>query len=204
MPQINLPDALRYFFSPFVVGLYYCIFDPDTAKQLLKDFGAIPTIAGLVAGITFYYVYRYCIYNDLIMTLYDACRKENFRIFIKRRYNITGNPISSTKIANRIVRELSDFENYSKLMEKRGRPMRVGGIHMLYQAFFCSLVFAILSWIRGEQKLIVIFSGLALVQLYTALRMDTDYENEELILGKTMLRELDQAAAPVGVKPPEP
>jgi len=65
MPQLSLPEALRYFFSPFVIGFYFCLYDPATAKVLIKDFGFIPAIASLVAGITIYYVYRYCIYDEL-------------------------------------------------------------------------------------------------------------------------------------------
>ena len=60
MPKVNLPEALRYFFTPFVIGFYYCIFDPACAKELVKQFGAIPAVAFLVAGIPFYYFLSLC------------------------------------------------------------------------------------------------------------------------------------------------
>ena len=75
MPNINLPDYLKYFFTPFVVAAYYCMFNPINAAMLLKDFGTIPAIASLFAGVSVYYIYRYLIYNDLIMPVYDLLRK---------------------------------------------------------------------------------------------------------------------------------
>jgi hypothetical protein len=92
MPQLTLPETLRYFFSPFVVAFYFCLFSPEMAKSLSKDFGLVPIIAALVAGVTIYYIYRYCFYNDLILSLYDKWRErrgtDNHRLFIMKRYSV--------------------------------------------------------------------------------------------------------------------
>ena len=79
MPQLSLPDALRYFFSPFAIYFYYLLYDPAAAKELAKDIGVLGSIAALVTGTAIYYLYRYLIYDDFILSLYDAIRHETQR-----------------------------------------------------------------------------------------------------------------------------
>ena len=83
-------------------------------------------------------------------------------------------------------------------MNKRERPMRAGAVHLLYQALIWSVVFALLSLYWGDCTRTAIFVFFAAAQLYTAVRMDNDYDSEELILVKSMLPELDTAAKSVG------
>jgi|ERR1019366_5785758 hypothetical protein len=204
IPQLTLPEALRYFFSPFVIVFYFCLLSPETVKSLAKDFGLIPTIAAVVAGVTIYYVYRYCLYNDLILPLYDRWRErrgiDNHRLFIMKRYNIPRNSISSTRTANRILHELSDNEEYSNAMAKRQRPMRASGVHLLYQSGIFAFIFSVLAATYHERwvaAVLLVFCGL---QLFTAARIDFEYENEELILIRTMLKLLDEAAAKLNLR----
>jgi hypothetical protein len=202
MPQISLPEAQRYFFSPFIIAFCFCVYDPSSAKTLLKDFGIIPAVAALVAGVTIYYFYRFCIYNDLIMSFYDCLRRnENHRLFIMRRYNIPLKFIYSTRKANRILHELSDDDTYSSAMAKRQRPMRAGGVHLLYQSAICAFAFGAFSIIKSEWPLATVFFLMAFVQIYTAARMDFEYEEEELLLVQSMQPQLDKAAAKLKLAP---
>lgn len=206
MPTLSLPDYLKYFFAPVIVGFYYCIFDPTNAASLVKEFGLIPAIAFLFAGISIYYVYRYLIYNDLIMPIYDFIRNSTHRNYIKQRYGLPGGAryfdfVKSTRSANRIINELSDCADYSKTMETRGRPVRAAAVHSLYQAYFCSLAFMIISLLYNKYYLSLLFFVLGSLQLFTAVRLDFDYEDEELIVIKQFQSELDKAAARLGFSP---
>jgi len=205
MPQLTLPDALRYFFSPFVIVFYFCLFSPETVKSLAKDFGLIPTIAALVAGVTIYYVYRYCLYDYLILSLYDKWRErrgtDNHRLFILKRYGIPPYFISSTRTANRVLHELSDNEACSNPMAKRQRPIRASGVHLLYQSGIFALIFSVLAAANYEWRLTAVFLAFCGFQLFAAVRMDFEYEDEEAILIRSMLNLLDEAATKLNLKP---
>jgi hypothetical protein len=155
-------------------------------------------IAALVAGVTIYYIYRYCLYNDLILSLYDKWREwrgvDNHRLFVMKRYKVPQNFICSTRTANRILHELSDNEAYSKAMEKRGRPIRASGVHLLYQSGILALIFSGLAATNHEWRIVAIFLVFCGAQLYTAARMDFEFEDEELVLIRSMLGLLDEAA----------
>jgi hypothetical protein len=170
MPQLTLPEALRYFFSPFVIVFYFCLVLPETAQRIAKDFGAIPTAAAIVAGVTIYYVYRYCLYNCLILPLYDKYREwrgpDNQRLFIMKRYGLSRNFIYSTVTANRVLHELSDKEEYSAAMTKRGRPIRASGVHLLYQSGIFAFFFSILAFHYHEWPIgggLLVFCGTSVV-----------------------------------------
>jgi hypothetical protein len=203
MPQLTLPEALRYFFSPFVIVFYFYLLSPELAKNLAKDFGLIPIVAALVAGVAIYYVYRYWLYNDVILPLYDKWRErrgiDNHRLFIMKRYGIIRSFISSTRSANRIVSELSDNEDYSKAMGRRQRPIRASGIHLLYQSGILALIFSVVAASLHEWMKAVVFVTFCAIQLFTAAKMDFEYEDEELILIRSMLKLLDEAAAKFGL-----
>lgn len=202
MPKLTLPEALRYFFSSFVIMFYFCIYDPYRAKLLIRDFGPLPAVAALVAGVSVYYVYRYTIYDDLIMPLYDSWRRnENHRLLIIRRYNIPRHFFSSTRIANKVLHELADDKDYIAAMEGRQRPMRSGGVHLLFQSAIWALVFGIISLANCDWTLPIIFISLGAVQIYTAVRMDMGYEDEEFLVLSSMLETLDKAAAKFGFRP---
>jgi hypothetical protein len=197
MPKLTLPEALRYFFPPFVIFFYYSILDASSAKELVKSFGLVGSVASLVAGIVIYYVYRYVICDDIILSLYDFLRKDNQRKFIKNRYKI-----HSTRTANRILHQLSDEIPYKNFTTTRGRPMRSAGVHLLYQAALCDLPFICIAAYQAKFGTSLIFALIGASLTYTAIRMDNDYENEELLLVKSIPDLVDKAASTLGIERP--
>lgn len=175
---------------------------PKQQRNLLHDFGVLPSIAALVAGVTIYYIYRYWIYDRIIMPAYDYFRnKENHRTFVMRRYGIKCHYWLSTMIANKIIHELSNEQPYIDTMNKRGRPLRAGGIHLLYQSAIFAILFTAIAAVTARFSISIVFISIAAIQGYTAFSMDMAYDDEELIVIKSMTELLDKAAENVGYTP---
>jgi len=49
MPQLTLPESLRYFFSPFIFLFYYLIYHHEKAKTLVSELGVLGSASFLVA-----------------------------------------------------------------------------------------------------------------------------------------------------------
>ena len=68
----------------------------------------------------------------------------------------------------------------------------------MYQAVLLALLFLGWSLCHSAWKSAIIFAVFAAAQFYTALRIDEEYENEELVLVKGLEAELDKAAEKLG------
>lgn len=195
MPQLSLADALRYFFAPFVLYSYYFFLLPEQAGELAKDLGALGSISALVSGSVLYYVYRYFVYDVIILPLYDRLRTENHRIFLMRRHPC----IHSTRLATRVVQQMTDDEAVREALEIRNRPIRAAGIHLLYQGSLYAIPFVVYGLSLGSYCRATILVATSAVLLATAIRMDNAYEDEMLMVVKAHLDKADGAAKLLGL-----
>lgn len=88
MPTLSLPEAVRYFFAPFVIYFYFWICNPVQAEGWLKDLSALGQVSGLVSGCVIYFLYRHYIYDNFILWLYDISQEQNYRIYFQKNYCI--------------------------------------------------------------------------------------------------------------------
>ena len=88
MPTLTFADALRYFFAPFLLYFYFAFYDLDRALCLQQRVGVLGAISFLVAGSVIYFVYRYLIYEWIILWLYDIARVRTYRRDFAIRYGI--------------------------------------------------------------------------------------------------------------------
>ena len=213
MPQLTLPDALRYFFAPFVICFCYFVYDPKSAETYARNFGPLGPISFLVAGSTLYYVYRALIYDAVILLVYDRVRKKTHRAILIKRYDIPVGPIGveATRVAARILHRMTDNASFSDALQKRNRPMRAAGIHMLYQAGTCAFFFLLLSIAAAAQKhstlahsveKAALFGVLFLILLGTAIKMDIEFEDEMVLLVESLPNVADEAASALGIRKP--
>jgi hypothetical protein len=203
MPQLTFPETLRYFLSPAITYVYFLIFDFNLAKTLFGDFNVGASIACLVSGVIFYYVYRYFIYDDIILTIYDLTPGENHRKFFKKRFNLSSRwIIPSTRAASRIEYQLTEDDWFAEQLKRRERPIRAAGIHLLFQAGILALPFIVASFCIWNPSKITFFFVAAIAIFYTAIRMDKEYERELFIVVRSIEPRVDHAANILGFEAP--
>jgi len=71
MPQLTFQDSIRYFFSSFVFYFYYCLYDVKEAAEIQQQLSLLGIVSALVFGCLVYFIYRYFIYDSIILWLYD-------------------------------------------------------------------------------------------------------------------------------------
>ena len=197
MPQISLTEALRYFFAPFVLFLYLVVYDSSLAARLQTKFGAVGVIAFLVAGSVLYFLYRLLIYDVLILWLYDVFRNETYRRYLGKRYGICSGkywlPMCTVRARKLFIQIDIPKDRFN------GESLRIAaaGIHLLYQSGLIAIPFIILA--SQEDALSFLFFGtLGLVLCVTGAFADMDYEDQELILLKSLPGAADKAAKLLG------
>jgi hypothetical protein len=200
MPQLTLIDALRYFFAPCVLFSYFVFYDRSYVVDLNKDFVGVGTVAFLVAGTIIYFVYRYLIYDPIILWLHDVFRKNSWRRFFGDRYILTnGNwwTPTCTLRALRLYYEMSIGEN-----KFQSEPLRVraSAIHLLYQAGLLAIPFFLFSACNGSNLQRIFFGGVSFIFLITAILADKNYEEQEYVFLKSKIVELDPAANRLGLE----
>jgi hypothetical protein len=197
VPQITLADALRYFFSPAAFYFYLCMYDINIATKWQQQLSVAGTVAGLVFGSVVYFLYRFYIYDTLIIWLHMRFRKINVRYFIQDRYALAEKP-RSFRAVRRAQKLYYNFDD--DRLKQPNRLLRGGSIHLLYQAGLLALpFFALAIWNKGLLE-ISFFGGCAIILLVAATGMDFRYEDEELMIVKTALDKLDQAAEVAGYR----
>ena len=198
MPQLNLIDALRYFFSPFVVFFYLAVYSPRHAIWLQASFGTVGLVSFLVAGTVVYFVYRQLLYNPLILWLHDTLgRRHSYRRYLGDRYSICRGRFwlpSCTLRARRLYLHIKLPTDRSHADPTR---LRASGIHLLYQAGLWTIPFIAFS-ISKSMCLVLFFGVSGVLLLWAAFLADKDYEEEELVVLKGCLDQADEAAKSFG------
>ena len=194
MPQLSLSDALRYFFAPFALFFYMAVYDKTLVSGIQTSFGPIGLIAFLVTGSAIYFVYRYLIYDYIILWLKDIFEKDNYRRYLGRQYKLQFErlwlPITSIR-----AQKLYAYISYSnEKLQKDAMRIRAAGIHMLYQAGLLSLPFLVVSFLHKSYSLAALFSTFSFVFVFTAALADRYYEEEELLFLKISSKQSDEAA----------
>ena len=200
MPRLNLADGFRYFFSPIIFISYLFLYNGNSLnlpQERLVNVGVLAAII-LAAGAIFYLLYRFFLYDSIILWLHDVFRRKNYRIYIQSQYAFPRSKYwpSSTRLARKIfVSVIDDHFN------KPPRRIRAAGIHLLYQAGLLAIPFLILSILYKSQTEIALFGLIAFTFVCAAVGLDMQFEEEELMLLKRMdKRKLDSAARRFGIE----
>jgi len=189
MPTFSLADALRYFFSSFAILFFLAVAEPDVVKRLQEQFSVVGTVAALVTGTSLYFLYRYYVYDWLILWLHDYFRKRNYRTFISDRYKLPRYKLSTTITANRVYAFAAEDH-----FGHPARPIRAAGVHMLYQVGLWAIPFAVYAAFYKDWREIVFFCAVTVIFLGAAFGLDARFEDEELLLLQDRLDKLDKAA----------
>ncbi len=194
MPGLTLTDALRYFFAPFVVFMYLTIYDSEMARKLQYDVGSAGTVAFLVAGSAFYFVYRYLVYNPIILWLHDVWRKQTYRRYLAERYEICNCKFWFPACS---LRAQTVYRHIQFPKDRRGNDLMqttAAGVHLLYQACLLALPFLVLSISKSNDHHPLFFAIAVLLFGLTAILADKSYEEDELIQLKGATLEADTVA----------
>jgi hypothetical protein len=195
MPSLTLADALKYFFSPFLLYFYLAIYDMNYASHLQNIFGFFGTIAFLVAGSVIYFFYRYIVYEFLILWFYDVSRRLTYRRFFALNYQISTGRLwlpSSTIRAKRLF-QIVVLNNYDRFTSDSMKT-KVAGVYMLHQAGFLAIPFLVFGILDRHVLLCLFYALCVCVLIATATVLDCALEDEELCILRSMPAEIDTAA----------
>ena len=195
MPSLSLADALRYFFAPCVLVFYLTVYDAELAANLQQRFGTIGTIAFLVAGSVFYFLYRYLLYDCLILWLHDWLRTQTYRRYLGERYSLCNGRVWCPVCTLRALRLYHQVQFPNQKARSDTASVRASGVHLLYQAGLLAIPFILFAK-SGSQ--LMLFVSMALILFLAAVRADASYEEEELLHLKKFPDETDRAAAMFG------
>ncbi|MGH6770094.1 MAG: hypothetical protein ACRECO_13850, partial [Xanthobacteraceae bacterium] len=142
-------------------------------------------------------VYRWLIYDYVILWLKDIIERDNYRRWLGHRYRIQVGRYWSPACSVRAQKLYSQIGHKNERLQFDATRTRAGGIHMLYQAGLLALPFALITF-RKDWMLAIFFSGLASILLVTAILADSNYEEEELLFLKSSPAAADTVAAQLG------
>jgi len=199
MPQLSLQEALRYFFAPFVLYFYFAIYDKDDAIFLAREFGLVGVAAFLVAGCVIYYLYRYLIYDIVIVWLRDLLDRETYRTYINSRYCVAPGKIWLPHHSMRAQELYFQFSYLEPLLQDPRFRLRAAGVHLLYEASLLAIPFLTLGFIHKQTNNEILFGAFVVLFALAAIRGDAIQEGEELIIMKAASTKLDEAARLAGV-----
>jgi hypothetical protein len=194
MPSLTLADALRYFFAAFVLYGYLLLLDANLAKQIIDFLGLFGIAAVLAVGALVYVVYRYFIYDIIIMWLRHVVLREQYRSYIIEKYIPTEqrNSLNAVIIAERIISQISDPKFDTDRMRKKA-----AAVHFLYQASLLALPMIAVSY-RYPGRILTLFYVSAFIGFgFLALCLDRLHERDELAILKSLGKKLNAAAANV-------
>ena len=195
MPGLTLADALRYFFAPFVLVFYLTIYDAELTTTLQQKLGTVGVVAFLVAGSVIYFLYRYLLYDWLILWLHDNLRTQTYRRYLGERYAFCHGKTWCPACTVRALRLYHQVQNPDAKARSETAPVRASGIHLLYQGGLIAIPFIPFS--KSALQL-MIFVSAALFLLLGAVLADKNYEEEELLQLKKNPDAMDRAAAMFG------
>jgi hypothetical protein len=198
MPRLNLADALRYFFSPIAFVCYLLAYDSNLVARSREHVNFLGTVVVIASGVLIYLLYRFFLYDGIILWLHDVFRKSNYRIYIQSRYMFPKSKFSpaSTRLASKIF-GLVNPNHFGQPIRK----VRAAAIHFLYQAGLLVAPFLVLSIAYKGFSEILLFSALFIVLLWAAVGFDMRFEDEELVLLKQLPKgKLDRIAKEFGLE----
>ena len=176
------------------------LFDKQLASNLANDLGLFGIISFLVAGSAIYFVYRYLLYENIVIWLHDVLRGVTYRTYLNDFMKICDGkrwlPKHSAK-AERIFKAFRIFEGDNRIQEI---VVRYSGIHFLYQAGILSLPFCFLSASEGDIGRLASFSTIAMTFLFSATLQDMREEDEELAILKTRMAKAREVASTFGLE----
>jgi hypothetical protein len=198
MPSVTIADALRYFFAPFAIFFFLNIVEPDIAERVQNKFQILGTVSALVAGSSLYFLYRYFVYDGIVLWVRDCFQKMNYRIFIAQRFGLPRYRRSSTQTALRAFSLVGDDR-----LSQPARVVRASGIHLLYQTGLYALGFAGYALFYKGRWETISLALIAVLFLWAAFGLDARFEDEELLLLQDKIDKLDEAAKKLGLGAPK-
>jgi hypothetical protein len=190
MPQLSLPDAVRYFISPFLLLGYLMIYDYDFVSKTQATFSYLGAVVALVSGILIYFIYRYVVYQRL-MWMHDIFGTRNYRNFIRANYVL---PVKNRSFAATVLSEKIAFHVFKNLERSERMHLLSSAIHLFYQASFIAVGFLIASAWQRDLRHFLIFFGVSIIFGSIAFKMNNDAEDQELILLESVPSELEASA----------
>jgi hypothetical protein len=199
-PQLTLADALRYFFSPFLLYCYFSLYSQEDAIWLADKFGFAGMVAFLVAGCTIYFVYRFLIFNYVIKWLHDVFRTNTYRRFLQTKYKISPSRRWYPWHTARAERLLLAIKLDEASLQHTSTAVRYSGIHLLYQAGILALPFILIVSFEGRPLLALSFAGIAIAFFSAAILQDVLEEDAELAIIRNASKKVDEAAKFLGIE----
>lgn len=194
MPKASLPDAVRYFASPFVMIAFLAIYNYDFITKTQTDFSYLGAAATLVAGIIVYFLYRYLFFH-LLMWAHDLLGIQNYRNLIKSRYDLSARQKSftATIIADKIA--VHFFQDSAR---SERQHLLASATHLFYQVFIIAIGFTFAALWHMDGFRVMIFVALGMACGVVGFRLNNDVEDQELVKMKAQLGRLDAVALSLG------
>ncbi len=193
---------IRYAGATAILICYLLIFFYQDTQSLVETLNVdIPkAVISLVLismiGLVIYWVYRFIIFDFLIVWIRDCIFKNTYRNFLKSRYDLGGGRYSM-----RATREAHLLFYSIQIMELKSDYLRAQatGIHLLYIAGILALIFFVVTLGQGNHAKSIIF-GLLSILFVVGLIGNQFQETQELHIIKRNLKPIDSIASVLGKK----
>ena len=179
--NLSLSNVLRYIGPIVIVYIYLYICDAPMAKQAAASLGVTETISLIILGSVIYILYKSIFYNLIILRLQDICRlrTDNYRTFLKKRYDI--GTYEAMHLWIQIREKYFKDRYYGRML------IPTSEIHLLYIMGIAAIPFSTWRFRINDFELSLLFLVIAPICFLVAFIYDRQYENMEL----RFLRSLD-------------
>src|SRR5580658_8868688 len=105
----------------------------------------------------------------MILWLYDVYQNDNYRSFIRNRYDLKGSKYRprTTWRAMQVFYQLDDSR-----LDNPGRRLRASGIHLMYQASLMALPFLGLTIANSDYRKSILFGVVSIIFGFVGFRID--------------------------------
>jgi hypothetical protein len=187
---------IRYASGLVLVVLLF-VFNPSMMLDALHQHATLGTLAVAIAalfGFIFYYLYRAYLYY-FFMALCDLGGANNYRNYIRERFDIPGNWYWSTVKADELFVAVG-----KKSVVTEREQSNFAAVHLFYQSSTLALLLSVVTLYSLQIDKAAIFFLICVTFGAAAHAMNNSVEREDLIFLKTKSREMESAAKAMGLQ----